>query len=324
MVTYLIRRVLYMIPILFGVMVITFVLFYLVNTPESMALRVLGPKADRQMVELWMANRGYDKPVFINTNPDARWYDSQFFHTLWGFARFDLGISDFNDEPILNMVKRGIVPSLLITVPAFVLGLFLSLYLSLLMVFVRDSLLDKWGIVLSVAAMSIPVMVYVIFGQWIAANLFSYFPAFGFNYEGLSTARFLALPVIVMVLSGLGSDVRLYRAIFLEEVKADYIRTAQAKGCSHARVLLVHMFKNGMISLITLVVASLPFLIMGSLVVESFFGIPGLGNMMQQAINTLDFSLIRANVYIGSLLFLFGLLLTDICYAIADPRIRLQ
>ncbi len=324
MLTYLIRRLLSMIPILLGVMVITFLLFYQINRPETMARQILGPKADQRTVETWLAHRGYDKPIYLNTRPGEPLLDSQFFNTLKGFLTFDLGISDYNDEPVAKMIRRGILPSLLITLPAFIVGFSLSLLLSLFQVFIRDSLLDRWGTAIFVALMSIPVIVYVIFGQWIAANLFAWFPAFGFNFEGLSTARFLALPVLIMVLSGLGSEVRLYRAIFIEEIRADYIRTAQAKGVSHARVLLVHVLKNGLIALITVVVASLPFLIMGSLVVESFFGIPGLGNLMMNAINTSDFSLIRANVYIGSLLFLFGLMLTDLCYAAADPRIRLQ
>ena len=225
---------------------------------------------------------------------------------------------------VLQMLKRGALPSLLLTLPAFIVGLGLSLAVSLLLVFVRESLIDRWGVVLSVASMSIPVTVYVIFGQYVAASLFNYFPAFGFNLEGFGTARFIALPVSIMVLSGLGADTRLYRAIFLEEIRADYIRTAHAKGASNARVLFKHVLKNGMISVITLVVASLPFLIMGTLVIESFFGVPGLGNMMTNAIVTSDFALIRADVYLGSLLFLFGLLLTDICYAAVDPRIRLQ
>jgi len=324
MLTYLIRRVAYMIPILFGVMAITFVLFYVVNQPRQMALRMLGPKASPQTIENWLHNRGYDKPVWIDTKPGRNPFDSQFFHSMKQFATLDLGVSDSTNEPVLAMIRRGMGPSLMLTLPAFVIGLALSLALSLLLVFVRESLIDRWGVILCVATMSIPITVYVIFGQWVAANLFNYFPAFGFNWEGLSTVRFIALPVSIMVLSGLGADTRLYRAIFLEEIRADYIRTAQAKGASNARVLFVHVLKNGMISVITLVVASLPFLIMGTLVIESFFGVPGLGNMMINAINTLDFALIRADVYLGSLLFLFGLLLTDICYAAVDPRIRLQ
>jgi peptide/nickel transport system permease protein len=328
MLNYLIRRLLYMVPILLGVMLITFVLFNVVATPREMALQNLGPKASAQAIENWLHNRGYvdDKgrpyPLFLNTQGNP--FDSLYFRSMKRFATFDLGESFSTGEPVVDMLKRGAIPSLCITLPAFVLGLFLSIAAALLLVFVRDSPIDRWGAVLCVATMSIPITVYVIFGQWMAANLFNYFPAFGFNMEGLSTARFIALPVAIMVFSGLGVDVRMYRAIFLEEVRADYIRTAQAKGASHARVLMVHMLKNGMISLITLVVAALPFLIMGTLVIESFFGIPGLGNLMTTAIQTKDFGVIQADVYFGSLLYLFGLLLTDICYALVDPRIRLQ
>ena len=330
MLNYLIRRLLYMVPILLGVMFITFVLFNVVATPREMALQNLGPKASRQAIENWLHNRGYvdeqgaPYPLFFNTAPGKPLLDSLYFRSMKRFASFDLGTSFATGEPVLEMIQRGAVPSLCITLPAFVIGLFLAVGLSLLLVFVRDSLIDRWGAALCVAGMSIPITVYVIFGQWFAANLFHYFPAFGFHLEGFSTARFIALPVAIMVLSGLGVDVRMYRAIFLEEVRADYIRTAQAKGASHARVLLVHMLKNGAISLITLVVASLPFLIMGTLVLESFFGVPGLGNLMTTAIATKDFGVIQADVYLGSLLYLFGLLLTDICYAAADPRIRLQ
>ena len=328
MLNYLIRRILYMVPILLGVMFITFALFNIVNTPRQVAYRILGPKASVQAIDNWLNNHGYldeqgkELPLFFNGG--AHPFDSLYFRSMGRFATFDLGRSFATDEPVITMIKRGAIPSLCITLPAFVVGLFLSLSASLLLVFVRDSLIDRWGTVVCVAGMSIPITVYVIFGQWIAGNLFPWFPAFGFNLEGFSTARFIALPVVIMIVSGLGSDVRMYRAIFLEEVRAEYIRTAQAKGASHTRVLLVHMLKNGMISVITLVVASLPFLIMGTLVLESFFGIPGLGNLMQNAIQTSDFGVIQADVYFGSLLYLFGLLVTDICYAAADPRIRLQ
>jgi len=346
MLNYLIRRLLYMVPILLGVMFLTFVLFNVVNTPRQMAYRIRGPKASQQDINNWLQNHGYlDKagneiPTFFNKAEVALhrsaafpWvrvevkqnpFDSLYFRSMKRFATLDLGTSFATDEPVLTMLKRGALPSLCITLPAFVLGLVLAIGGSLLLVFVRDSAVDRWGTVVCVASMSIPITVYVIYGQLIGANLFHYFPAFGFNVEGLTTARFIALPVAIMVLSGLGADVRMYRAIFLEEVRADYIRTAQAKGASHARVLLVHMLKNGAISLITLVVAALPFLIMGTLVLESFFGIPGLGNLMTSAITTSDFGVIQADVYLGSLLYLFGLLLTDLCYAAADPRIRLQ
>jgi peptide/nickel transport system permease protein len=142
--------------------------------------------------------------------------------------------------------------------------------------------------------------------------------------QGMSTLKFLLLPVALVVVSGIGADVRLFRALFLEEMGQDYIRTARAKGVSSAKVLLQHVLKNGLINLITLMVASLPFLIMGSLVIENFFGIPGLGNVLFSAIQAPDFAVVQASVFLGSILYLLGLILTDLCYAWADPRIRLN
>lgn len=324
MFSYIIRRILYSVPILFGVIVITFVLFYVVHPPHSVALQMLGPKAKPEAIQNWLHNRGYDKPMFINTNAGQSLFDSQLFHHIKSLALFDLGKSLKTNEPIIDEFKRGAIPSLCITVPAFFLGTTMAILISLFLVFVRESLLDVSGTILCVVSMSIPPMVYVIFGQWLFATKWSYFPAFGFIPGGFSMFRFLALPVCIMAFAGIGSDIRMYRAIFLEEARSDYVRTAYAKGLSAWRVLLVHVFKNGMISLITLLVASLPMLIMGSLIIEDFFGIPGLGNLMINATRSADFTVIMAGVYVGSLLFLFGLLLTDICYAIADPRIRLS
>ncbi|MGV3532757.1 MAG: ABC transporter permease [Chthoniobacteraceae bacterium] len=324
MLSYIIRRLLYAIPIVFGVMVITFVLFFVVQSPRTMAQRVLGPKATDQAVQDWLANRGYDKPLFFNTEKDGKLFDSLFFNQMAKLATFDLGKSDVTGRSLATLFKEGAIPSLLITVPAFITGFIVAVAISLYLVFVRNSLLDLWGILLCVALMSIPVMVYVIFGQYLMAVSFKYFPAFGFQQEGLSTIRFLLLPVALMVVSGLGAEVRIYRAIFLEEIGQDYIRTARAKGLSNTRLLLTHVLKNGMINIITLVVASLPFLIMGSLVLENFFGIPGLGNLIFTAIQTADFAVVRSSVFLGALMYLAGFILTDICYALVDPRIRLS
>jgi peptide/nickel transport system permease protein len=172
--------------------------------------------------------------------------------------------------------------------------------------------------------MSVPTMVYVIFTQAFVALGLSYFPAFGFNWEGIGMVRFLLLPILIFVIINLGHDTRLYRAVFHEEISQDYVRTAQAKGLSNTRVLGVHVFKNGLIAIITLVVADLPKLILGSLLIESLFGIPGLGNVLVQAIQTGDSPVIMSSVYLGSVLYLIGLILTDVCYALVDPRIRLS
>jgi peptide/nickel transport system permease protein len=324
MFAYILRRLLYSVPIVFGVMLITFVLFFVVQSPNAMARRVLGPKATPQAVENWLHNRGYDKPLIVNTKPGEPVYDSLFFNQMRRLAVFDLGTSDVTGRPLKQVFATGALPSLLITFPAFVVGFAVALGLALYLVFVRNSAMDMTAALLCVALMSMPVMVYIIFGQYLAAQVLNYFPAFGFNLQGWSTPKFLLLPVALMVVSGLGAEVRLYRALFLEEMGQDYIRTARAKGVSNTVVLLVHVLKNGMINLITLIVASLPFLIMGSLVLENFFGIPGLGNVLFTAIQAPDFAVVQASVFLGSLLYLVGLLLTDLCYAWVDPRIRIQ
>lgn len=324
MINYLIRRLLYSIPIIFGVILLTFLLFFVVQSPRTMAKRILGNKASEQSVDNWLHQRGYDKPRFLNMQSGHAIWDSQFFTQIKSLALFDLGVSDATGESVSAMFRRGMIPSLLITLPSFIVGFFLSLGLSLFLTLVRNSLLDRAAIMLCVALMSVSIIVYVIFVQWWVAVKLSCLPAFGFYPSGLSTLKYLLLPVMVAVLSGLGSDVRLYRSIFIEEIRQDYVRTALAKGASNHRLLFVHVLKNGLISLITLVVSSLPFLIMGSLVLEGFFGIPGLGNLTVDAIKTADFAVVRVSVYLGSLLYLFALLLTDVCYAAVDPRIRFK
>lgn len=321
---YLVRRLLYMIPIVFGVMVITFLLFFMLQKPEVMARNMLGPKASQQAVENWIKQRGYDKPVFFNTQKGASLLDSQFFNYIESLVTFDLGVSDQTGQPVIERFKQGAVPSLSITLPAFFLGLALAVASSLFLVYIRETKIDFAGTVFAVALMSIPVMVYVIFGQWLFAVELKYFPAYGFSLEGIGMVRFLALPIGILIIAGIGSDIRLYRAIFLEEIRNEYVRTAYAKGVASGAVLLRHVLKNGMINIITLTVAALPMLIMGSLVLEQFFGIPGLGSMMLTAIHTSDFAVIRATTYVGALLYLTGLLLTDICYAAVDPRIKLK
>jgi len=321
---YLIRRLLYVIPIVFGVMVITFALFNLLQKPDVMARQILGPKASPQAVENWIKQRGYDKPVFLNFNKGASVFDSQFANCVVSLATFNLGVSDVSGQPVIERFKQGAIPSLTITVPAFFFSLAFAIAMSLFFVYVRETKIDFAGTIFAVALMSIPVMVYVIFCQWLLAVVLKYFPAFGFSLNVPGMVRFIALPVMILVLNELGGDLRLYRAIFLEEIRNDYVRTAYAKGVSAGNVLMHHVLKNGMINIITLTVASLPMLILGSLVLEDFFGIPGLGSMALDAIHSGDFAVIRATTYVGALLYLAGLLLTDLCYAWVDPRIKLK
>jgi len=330
MLNYVIRRLFYMVPIIFCVMVITFFLFFGLVNVETMARTQLPPRASQAAIENWLHQRHYDKPLYLNMPGVQRYqagqpfYDSLFFANIYDLATFNFGDSLATNRHIVTMFKEGAIPSLLVTAPAFFLSLVLAVSFSLFLVYVRASKLDAVGTIFCVMLMSIPVIVYVIICQWVLGNLLRYFPAYGFSLHGFDAARFLALPIAVLILNELGSDTRLYRAIFLEEVRADYVRTASAKGLSPQVALFKHVLKNGMINIITLTVAALPTLILGTLVLEDFFGIPGLGSLSLTSIRTTDYTVVRAVTYAGSLLYLLGLLLTDICYALVDPRIKLK
>jgi peptide/nickel transport system permease protein len=321
--------------IIIGVMLVTFVMFFVVQSPEQMAHAALGKRATPQNMYNWLHKRGYDKPLFFNHGQqrvaaDNHPYDSKgffdtiFFNKMRGYATLDLGISDMREEPLREMFMQRAPVSLMLMLPAYVVGFFMATGLALFLVFVRNSALDTLGTFVCVALMSVPPMVYIIFGQAVVALGLNYFPASGFDTHGWNAARFLLLPVSLVVVMHVGYDVRMYRAIFLEEIAQDYIRTARAKGMTNRRLLLVHVLKNGMIALITLVVANLPILILGALLVESFFGIPGLGNTLMDAILTQDLAVVNGITFLTAILYIVGLTITDICYAIADPRIRLS
>lgn len=325
MFAYIVRRALYALPILLGVNLLTFALFFVVNTPDDMARMQLGAKrVTPDAIERWKVERGYDKPRFINDSAKGlgRFTETIFFDKSLRMFAFEFGSAD-DGRDIAEEIRTRMVPSLAIALPTFVLGLYVTVSFALLLVFFRQTVLDFSGVVLCVAMMSVSSLFYIIGGQWLIAKVWQLVPISGYA-AGLEGARFLVLPVIISVVAGIGANTRWYRTIFLEEISRDYVRTARAKGLSELRVLFRHVLKNAMIPVLTGVVVVIPLLFMGSLLVESFFGIPGLGSYTIDAINAQDFSVVRAMVFIGSLLYIVGLLLTDISYTLVDPRVRLE
>jgi peptide/nickel transport system permease protein len=325
MFAYVVRRFLYALPILIGVNLITFGLFFVVNSPDDMARMHLGVKrVTPEAIERWKAERGYDRPLFFNAQASGqgRLTDTIFFEKSLRMFAFDFGRAD-DGRDIGQEIRNRMGPSLALALPTFVLGLFASVAFALMLVFFRASYLDFWGVVLCVAMMSISSLFYIIGGQWLVSKVWALVPISGYA-PGLDAARFMMLPVFISVLAGVGSNARWYRTIFLEEISKDYVRTARAKGLSEVAVLFRHVLKNAMIPILTGVVVVIPLLFMGSLLVESFFGIPGLGSYTIDAINAQDFAVVRAMVFIGSVLYIVGLLLTDISYTLVDPRVRLE
>ena len=325
MLAYLLRRLLYAIPILIGVNLITFALFFVVNTPDDMARMQLGVKrVTPEAIEKWKAERGYDKPLFINAQATgtAVLTDTVLFAKSARMFVGDFGRAE-DGRDIGREIASRMGPSLAIALPTFVLGLIVTVSFALLLAFFRASALDFWGVVLCVALMSISGLFYIIGCQYLISKLWRLVPISGFS-AGIDAWKFLILPVAIGVVSGIGSSSRWYRTIFLEEIGKDYVRTARAKGLSELTVLFRHVLRNAMIPILTGVVVVIPLLFMGSLLTESFFGIPGLGSYTIDAINAQDFAVVRAMVFIGSVLYIVGLVLTDISYTLVDPRVRFQ
>jgi peptide/nickel transport system permease protein len=323
-IAYIVRRLLYAIPILIGVNLITFGLFFVVNTPEDMARMQLGAKrVTPDAIERWKVERGYDKPLLWNADSQGvgRLTDTIFYEKSVRLYVFDFGNAD-DGRDIAHEILTRMGPSLALAVPVFVLGVAVNITFALMMAFFRATYLDFFGVVVCVVMMSISGLFYIIGGQYLVSKLWHLVPISGFA-GGLEAAKFVVLPVLIGVISGIGSGARWYRTIFLEEIGKDYVRTARAKGLRESGVLFGHVLKNGMIPILTGVVVVIPTLFLGSLLLESFYGIPGLGSYTIDAIQAQDFAIVRAMVFLGAVLYIVGLLLTDISYTLVDPRVRL-
>ena len=312
MIVYIIRRLLYTIPIVIGVLLLTFLLFVVVGGDISQ--QIAGKNADAQTIAEIRHEYGFDKPLFWS-------WDSQFFDHFKKALTFNFGRA-LDREKISDKILRGVGPSLSLTIPMFIGTMIISISLALFVAFVRGSWIDITLVVICVAGMSIPYLSFIIFGQYFFAYKEGWFPIMYMPEESMTYS--LALPVLIGIAAGLGSNLRFYRTVMLDEMRSDYVRTAFAKGLSTSKVLFKHVLKNAMIPIITSVVLSIPFLFLGSLLLERFFGIPGLGSLMIEAVASRDFFIINAMTFIFALLIAVFTLLTDICYAWADPRIKFE
>jgi peptide/nickel transport system permease protein len=312
MTAYIIRRLIYTIPIVFGVMLLTFILFNVVG--GDVTDQIAGKAASKETQEEIRREYGWDKPMILA-------WDSQFINHLRNAATFNFGRSWSDRELIIDKIKAGAGPSLLLTIPMFIGTLIISVSLALIVAFLRGTMIDVLAVLLCVAGMSIPFLSFILFGQYFLAFKWGLFPVF--FWPDLSPIQYISLPVLIGIVAGLGGNLRFYRTVMLDEMRSDYVRTAFAKGLTRRRVLFKHVLKNAMIPIITQVVLAIPFLFLGSLLLERFFGIPGLGYLMIDAIGARDFQVINAMTYIGAILFVVFNLLTDICYCLVDPRITL-
>ena len=327
MLRYLLRRIGYGLLVLIGVNLFTFILFFTINTPDDMArLNIGGKRVTQDQIATWKAERGYDKPLYWNAQQDgsARVTETILWERSVSLFALQFGRSDARSGvDIGHEIKTRMAVSLQLAVPLFILQVIASTAFALLLVFFRHSAIDCWGVVLCVVMLSISSLFYIIVGQFFFSRLLHLVPISGYA-GGLDAVKFLALPILLSLLSRLGSEARLYRAMFLEEIGKDYVRTARAKGLAESVVLFRHVLKNALIPIITSAGSYLPYVFLGSLVFESFFGIPGLGAFVIEAITGQDFAIVRAMVFLGALLYVASYVLIDLAYTWADPRVRLE
>ena len=311
MIKYIIRRLLYLIPVLLGVSLIIFVLFNLVAGDPTAVL--LGKNATaRQMAEL-REQLGLNKPLF-----------DQYLDVVKSAFTFDFGRSWATKQEITHMIRQGAYPSMCLTIPAFVISTVLSLVIALVVAFYRGKGIDLFIRFLCIAGVSISALAYILFFQYFFAYKLGWFEISGFEYGFPDFVPYIALPAIIWILLSLGPDVRFFRTVILDEIYQDYVRTARAKGLSEISLLLKHVLRNAMIPIITYVVIQIPSLILGALLLENFFSIPGLGGITLNALNSSDFPVIKAMAILSSVLYMLMSLLTDILYTLADPRVKLS
>ena len=325
MIAYIVRRTLYAIPILLGVNLLTFVLFFVVNSPDDIARSQLGDRRiTEDAIDSWKRSHGYHKPMLYNADAEglARVTDTIFFDKSLRLFLFEFGRSD-SGRDIGNDISQRMWPSLAIALPTLVVGLLINISFALAIALFRGTRFDLWAVVVCVALLSVSSLFYIIAGQYVVSKLLHLVPISGYD-TGPAALKFLILPVLIGVVGGIGSGTRWYRTIFLEEMEKDYVRTARAKGLGDASVMFSHVLRNALVPILTGVVVILPLLFMGSLLVESFFGIPGLGSYTIDGIQRQDFAIVRSMVFLGSVLYVLGLVLTDISYTFVDPRVRLS
>jgi len=325
MIKYILKRLVYIIPILIGVNLLTFALFFVVNSPDEIARLHLGNKrVTQEQIYAWNEERGYNNPLFYNNSEKGldTIQKTIFYEKSLKLFLFDFGISD-SGRDIKYDIQQRMWPSLAIALPSLIVGVLINITFALFFVFFRSTYVDYFGVIICVALMSISSLFYIIGGQYLISKLLHLVPISGYAH-GYDAVKFLILPVIISVIYGIGSGTRWYRSLFLEEIEKDYVKTAKSKGLSESSVLFNHVFKNALIPILTGIVVILPLLFLGSLIVESFFGIPGLGSYTIDAIQSQDFAIVRAMVFLGTILYIVGLILTDISYTLADPRVRLK
>ncbi|AJQ92195.1 ABC transporter permease [Gynuella sunshinyii] len=312
MFSYIIRRGWQMIPTLLGVMLLLFALYNLVGGDPSYILA--GKSLSNEMLASIRAQLGLDKSL-----------PEQFFIFVKQVVTMDFGTSWSTQQPVSDIINNRIGPSIMLILTWQICSLFVSLIFAASVAYFNGSIYDRAVTILSTIAMSISILVYIIAGQYFLAYKMQWFPVYGWgNGFWENFLIYIPLPLLIGLAVSIAPDTRFYRTCFVEEMNSDYVRTAKAKGLSEQTIMLKHVMRNALIPIITSVMTALPYMITGSVLMERFFGIPGLGNEILKAVDSSDFPVIKAiTIYLVIAVMIFNLL-ADLIYKLIDPRVQLH
>lgn len=311
MTAYIIRRLVWGIPIVLGATFIVFLGLHVLK--GSPAAAHVGKAATAEDLAAFEREHGLDKNVFV-----------QYITYVKEVFTLDFGRSWKTNEPVGQLIRDKAGPSLSLTIPGLFLTTLLAICVGVIAAFFRGRNMDRGLMALAVLGMSVSFLVYIVVFQYLLAFVLPLFQIHGYEAGFFERWQFLTLPIIILVIVGLGYDSRFYRSVFVEEISRDYVTTAYAKGASRKRVMFVHVLKNALIPIVSRVMISVPFLVTGSLLLESFFGIPGIGSELLVALEGDDFPVIKALTVLISILFILSTILNDILYGVVDPRVRLS
>jgi peptide/nickel transport system permease protein len=300
-----------MIPILFGIAAVVFLLFNVVGGDP--VLIMVGRHASPEMIASLHHELGLDRPLIY-----------QFFDFCKQIVTCDYGRSFSTKQDVMGMILQTAPVSFVLVAPSFFFSVVIAIALSLFVAFWRGTWIDRSIVIFAVFMISLPSLAYILFGQYLLAYKMDWFPISGFESSFPQFISYIALPTLILIALSIGGELRFYRTVMLDEINQDYIRTARSKGLSERKVMFKHVLKNAMIPIITNVVIEIPLLITGSLLLENFFAVPGMGAQIVDAFNTSDLPVIKANVMILSILYMVFNLLTDVLYSLVDPRVALK
>lgn len=313
MLAYIFRRLWQMIPTLLGVMLLVFVVFNWVGGDPSYILA--GKRLSPESLTNIRIHLGLDKSL-----------PEQFLLFVQQVLHFDFGVSWSTQQPVAATLASRVGPSLMLTGSLLVAELLTALPIAILVAYYRGKLVDRMVTIVCTVAMSVSSLVYIIVGQYVLAYKMNWFPVQGWDDDNLlrSWLLYIPLPLLLGMAVSLAPSVRFYRSFVVEELNQDYVRTARAKGISERVMLFKHVLRNALIPVVTAVTTSLPFLVLGSMLLERFFGIPGMGNELLLAVDKSDFPVIKAITITIAISTMVFNLLADVLYKWIDPRVELK